>query len=212
MSRFKLPQASGRFATQRCISRQIELQPGVTLWSPQGLSLPFLLRHMLLTQPENCVMEACGAVIPSTAGVSCKEPLMRPPVNKPLCTAVATEETKRDTTWYRPHVAPGSPLPRAAELLFFSKKGKETGFFWSIVPRRKLLPLIWVFVLFFLTIWGLPNIYFHWCFAVARTSNSLSSLKIHVPPFELMCPKHLGQDQLIFAITCNELFLVDPTL
>lgn len=50
---------------------------------------------MLLTDPENCVIETCGVVIPSTAGVSCKEPLMRPPINK-LCRAVTvTGETQR---------------------------------------------------------------------------------------------------------------------
>lgn len=92
---------------------------------------------MLLTYPENCVIETCGVVIPSTAGVSCKEPLMSPPINKLFWTATVAEETKRAMIlYYMLHIVQGSPITRSSECL--SKKWKEAAFLVQISHEKIL--------------------------------------------------------------------------
>lgn len=139
---------------------------------------------MLLTYPENCVIETCGVVIPSTAGVSCKEPLMRPPINKLFWTVTMAEETKRDMIcYYILHTVQGSHNP--AFRLFFQKvKPSWHFFFLSRSPMKKLFGLIWIFIVF-LSIWEVSSIYFllpHNGYIM----HCLSSLKIYV-----ICWRHV---------------------
>lgn len=99
---------------------------------------------MLLTYPENCVIETCGVVIPSTAGVSCKEPLMRPPINKLFWTVTMAEETKRDMIYYYIlHTVQGCHNP--VFRLFFQKV-KASWLFCSRSPMKKI---IWPYLNFY---------------------------------------------------------------
>lgn len=112
---------------------------------------------MLLTYPENCVIETCGVVIPSTAGVSCKEPLMRPPINKLFWTVTMAEETKRDMIYsYILHTVQGSHNP--VFILFFQKVKAS----WLVWPRSPKKKIIWPSLnfYFFLSIWKASDIYF----------------------------------------------------
>lgn len=101
---------------------------------------------MLLTYPENCVIETCGVVIPSTAGVSCKEPLMRPPINKLFWTVTMAEETKREMIYYYIlHTVQGSHNP--VFRLFFQKV-KASWLFWSRSPMKKNYLTLFGFLFF----------------------------------------------------------------
>lgn len=98
---------------------------------------------MFLTYPQNCVIETCGVVIPSTAGVSCKESLMRPPVNKMFWTVTAAEEMKRDMIcYYIVQTVQSSPVT-LLQTGFPEREHKLN--FLSISAMRKLFHLIWIF-------------------------------------------------------------------
>lgn len=177
MSHLKLAQASWCFATHLYISWQIEFQPGVTSSNLQGLSLPFLLWHMLLTCPENCAMEACGVVIPCAAGVNCKEPLMRLPVNT-LCWTVTVAEEAPGTP---SHSSVGCGVSGSAHspcCREFPQKGKRTCFFSSLFPRRKCFHLIG-FSVFLLSLTSIQYL-FLLMFYNRYVIYCLSSLKIYV--------------------------------
>lgn len=159
---------------------------------------------MLLTYPENCVIETCGVVIPFTAGVSCKEPLMRPPVNKPFCSEGGRGNWKRHNLLV--HVACGAGLSSICFFKVFSKKWKQIWCFFSVFHMRKI---IWSYLTFCIFSQFENYLVFTFIDVSQWVCHPLSSLKIYVTLWKHM-PKALEPKSINIYITWNKLFLGDP--